>query len=104
MRILLLCVLFVCCRYFYLTFAFFLYGTYTLKIVYLLVGVMGRITGPDFATLALIMAKSGANVQIESNPVLATGGQEMCKINVVGSGQGVGLAGQMIQEVRGAED
>jgi hypothetical protein len=70
------------------------------QIVYVLVGLVNRITGSNFATLALIMAKSGANVQIEPNPVLATGGQEMCKINVVGSHHGVGLAGQMIQEVR----
>jgi hypothetical protein len=47
----------------------------------------------------LIIAKSGAAVDIESAPILAAGGQEMTKINIVGLPHVVTLAGQMIQEV-----
>jgi hypothetical protein len=67
--------------------------------VYILKGLVGRIAGKNFETLALIMSKSGANVQIEQASVMASGGIEMCKIIVVGVSQGVTLAGQMIQEV-----
>jgi hypothetical protein len=70
-----------------------------LQIVYILKNLMSHIAGKDFATLALIMSKSAAQVQIEQNSVMATGGQEMCKINVVGAPASVSLAGQMIQEV-----
>lgn len=60
---------------------------------------MSRILGEKLSILGLIITKSGANVQIESLPVIATGGQELCKMSVVGPPSGVGLAGQMIQEV-----
>ena len=46
-----------------------------------------------------MMLKSGANLEVEPSSVLATGGQEMAKINLVGPSGGVTLAGQMIQEV-----
>mmetsp|Transcript_7787 Transcript_7787/g.13108 ORF Transcript_7787/g.13108 Transcript_7787/m.13108 type:complete len:607 (+) Transcript_7787:80-1900(+) len=71
----------------------------TLQIVYILKSLMSQIAGKDFATLALIMSKSAAQVQIEQAPVMASGGQEMCKINVIGAHGSVSLAGQMIQEV-----
>lgn len=70
-----------------------------LQIVYILKNLMSHIAGKDFATLALIMSKSAAQVQIEQASVIASGGQEMCKINVVGAPASVSLAGQMIQEV-----
>lgn len=70
-----------------------------LQIVYILKNLMSHIAGKDFATLALIMSKSAAQVQIEQASVMASGGQEMCKINVVGAPASVSLAGQMIQEV-----
>jgi hypothetical protein len=70
-----------------------------LQIVYILKNLMSHIAGKDFATLALIMSKSAAQVQIEQATVMASGGQEMCKINVIGAHASVSLAGQMIQEV-----
>jgi len=70
-----------------------------LQIVYILKNFVSHIAGKDFATLALIMSKSAANVQIEQASVMAHGGQEMCKINVMGTAPSVSLAGQMIQEV-----
>lgn len=70
-----------------------------IQIVYILKNLVGQIAGKDFATLALIMSKSAAQVQIEQGTVMASGGQEMCKINVVGAPANVSLAGQMIQEV-----
>jgi hypothetical protein len=70
-----------------------------LQVVYILKHLMSHIAGKDFATLALIMSKSAAQVQIEQASVIASGGQEMCKINVVGAPASVSLAGQMIQEV-----
>lgn len=60
---------------------------------------MNRILGEKLAILTLILTKSGANIQIESLPVIATGGQELCKMSIMGTPSGVGLAGQMIQEV-----
>mmetsp|Transcript_22521 Transcript_22521/g.32899 ORF Transcript_22521/g.32899 Transcript_22521/m.32899 type:complete len:732 (-) Transcript_22521:333-2528(-) len=69
------------------------------QVVYVYKSLMGRIAGKEFATLALMMSKSGANIQIEQALVLGTNGQEMCKINIIGNQQGVTLAGQMIQEV-----
>ena len=70
-----------------------------LQVVYILKNLLSQIAGKDFATLALIMSKSAAQVQIEQESVMASGGQEMCKINVVGAPGSVSLAGQMIQEV-----
>mmetsp|Transcript_21156 Transcript_21156/g.30596 ORF Transcript_21156/g.30596 Transcript_21156/m.30596 type:complete len:733 (+) Transcript_21156:32-2230(+) len=69
------------------------------QVVYILKNLVGRIAGNNFATLALMMSKSGANIQIEQAPVMTSRGQELCKINVIGSQQGVTLAGQMVQEV-----
>jgi hypothetical protein len=60
---------------------------------------MPRILGPNNSIMYLILVKSGANIEIEAASVLATGGQEMTKINLVGPPNGVTLAGQMIQEV-----
>mmetsp|Transcript_13192 Transcript_13192/g.13663 ORF Transcript_13192/g.13663 Transcript_13192/m.13663 type:complete len:394 (+) Transcript_13192:1-1182(+) len=69
------------------------------QVVYVLKSLMQRILGPNNTIMYLIIVKSGANVEIEASPVLATGGQEMTKINLVGPSGGVTLAGQMIQEV-----
>lgn len=60
---------------------------------------MPRLMGPNNSILHLILMKSGAHVDIESPTILATGGQEMIKINVVGPPNLVTLVGQMIQEV-----
>ena len=60
---------------------------------------MPRILGQNNSIMYLMIVKSGANVEIEASSVLATGGQEMTKINLVGPSTGVTLAGQMIQEV-----
>jgi hypothetical protein len=60
---------------------------------------MPRLIGPNNSILHLILMKSGAHVDIESPTILATGGQEMIKINVVGPPNLVTLVGQMIQEV-----
>lgn len=69
------------------------------QIVYIIKGLMPRILGPNNSIMYLILVKSGANIEIEAATVLATGGQEMTKINLVGVPNGVTLAGQMIQEV-----
>jgi far upstream element-binding protein len=70
-----------------------------LQVVYILKNLLSQIAGKDFATLALIMSKSAAQVQILQEPVVSTSGVEMCKINVIGAPASVTLAGQMIQEV-----
>lgn len=70
-----------------------------MQVVYILKNLMSHIAGKDFSTLALIMSKSAAQVQIDQVSVMASGGQEMCKISVVGAPPSVSLAGQMIQEV-----
>lgn len=70
-----------------------------LQVVYILKSLLPQISGKDFATLALIMSKSGAQVQILQEQVISSNGAELCKINVIGAPAGVTLAGQMIQEV-----
>jgi hypothetical protein len=69
------------------------------QVVYLLKPLLGRVVGEQGKILQLIISKSGANVQVEQSPVVATGGQELCRMNVIGPTAGVALAGQMIQEV-----
>lgn len=69
------------------------------QVVYLLKHLLGKIVGEKSTILQLIITKSGANVQIEQSPVIATGGQELSRLNVIGMAAGVTLAGQMIQEV-----
>lgn len=60
---------------------------------------MPRLLGPNNSVMYLIILKSGATVDIDSATVVASGGQEMTKINIVGPSSVVTLAGQMIQEV-----
>ena len=67
--------------------------------MYVLKPLMSSILGEKLTIINLIITKSGTNIQIESLPVIATGGQELCKMSVMGAPAGVGLAGQMIQEV-----
>lgn len=61
---------------------------------------VSKITGKSFSTLALLIAKSGAHLQLDPNPAMSTTGQELCKLSIVGMPQNVALAGQLIQEVR----
>lgn len=60
---------------------------------------MPLLLGPNNSILHLILMKSGTHVDIESPTIIATEGQEMIKINVVGPPNLVTLVGQMIQEV-----
>jgi rRNA processing protein Krr1/Pno1 len=73
--------------------------THPSQVVYLLKPLLARVVGDQSQILQLIVAKSGANVQVEQSPVIATGGQELSRMNVIGMAAGVTLAGQMIQEV-----
>jgi hypothetical protein len=69
------------------------------QVVYLMKHLLGTVIGEKSSILQLIVTKSGANVQIEQSPVIATGGQELSRLNIIGMEAGVTLAGQMIQEV-----